>query len=180
MDGFEPFSICSSSYFCWQIFMMPYNLPTDKCLKEGFIFLSLVILSPKYLGKNINFFMRLLHPRKSINLFMRTLIKELKGLWQGVDAYDSNLKYRFHLRVSYQWLIHDFLAHVIWVGWCVHDRLCCPICIGDSNAFRLEHVKRSLSLISMEGSFTWITLSRMIHICFWKARQLEKGHQSKN
>jgi hypothetical protein len=57
--------------------------------------------------------MRLLHPRKSINLFMRTLIKELKGLWQGVDAYDSNLKYRFHLRVSYQWLIHDFLAHVI-------------------------------------------------------------------
>jgi hypothetical protein len=32
--------------------VMPYNLPPDKCLKEGFIFLALVIPSPKTTAGN--------------------------------------------------------------------------------------------------------------------------------
>jgi hypothetical protein len=57
---------------------MPYNLPPNKCLREGFIFLTLVILGPK-------------EPKKQMNIFLRLLMKELKELWQGVDAYDSHL-----------------------------------------------------------------------------------------
>jgi hypothetical protein len=57
--------------------MMPYNLPPIKCLKEGFIFLTLVILGPNEL-------------RKKMNIYLRLLMEEL---WQGVDAYDSHLKY---------------------------------------------------------------------------------------
>jgi hypothetical protein len=40
MDGFQPHNDDSHPYSCWPVFMMPYNLPPDKCLKEGFIFLA--------------------------------------------------------------------------------------------------------------------------------------------
>jgi hypothetical protein len=46
-DGFQPYSSDSTVYSCWLVFVMPYNLPPNNCLKEGFIFLALVILSPK-------------------------------------------------------------------------------------------------------------------------------------
>jgi hypothetical protein len=56
---------------------MPYNLPPNKCLKKWFIILDLLILGPK-------------EPKKQMNII---LCEELKELWQGVDAYDSHLKY---------------------------------------------------------------------------------------
>jgi hypothetical protein len=42
-----------------------------------------------------------------MNIFLQPLFKELKKLWQGVDAYDSHLRCRFTLRASYLWSIHD-------------------------------------------------------------------------
>jgi hypothetical protein len=59
---------------------MSYNLSPNKCLKEEFIFFALVMLGPK-------------EPKKQMNIFLRPLMEELKELWQGVDAYDSHLKY---------------------------------------------------------------------------------------
>jgi hypothetical protein len=58
---------------------LPSLLPPNKYLKEGFIFISLVIMGPKEL-------------KMQINIFLRPLMEELKQLWQGVDAYDSHLK----------------------------------------------------------------------------------------
>jgi hypothetical protein len=87
-DGFQPHNTNSHPYSCWPVYVLPYNLPPDKCLKEGFIFLALVILGPK-------------EPKKQMNIFWQPLFKELKNLWSGVDAYDSHLKCRFNLRVSY-------------------------------------------------------------------------------
>jgi hypothetical protein len=78
-DGFQPHIIDSHPYSCIPVFVIPYNFPPDKCLKEGFIFLTLVILGPKV-------------PKKQMNIFLQLLFKELKKLWQGVDAYDSHLK----------------------------------------------------------------------------------------
>jgi hypothetical protein len=69
--------------------VIPYNLPPNKCLKEGFIFLTLVILGPK-------------KPRKQMNIFLCPLMEELKELWQGVDAY--------------LWSIHDYLAYYKFIG----------------------------------------------------------------
>jgi hypothetical protein len=128
-DGFQPHSTDSHPYSYWPVFMMPYNLSPDKCLKEGFIFLALVILGPK-------------EPKKQMNIFLQPLFEDLKNLWSGVDAYDSHLKYRFNLRVSYLWSIRDYLGYSKFVGWCVHGRLNCPICMDDSNAYRLEHGKK--------------------------------------
>jgi hypothetical protein len=62
IDGFQSYSSDSTTYSCWPIFVMPYNLPPHKCLKEGFIFLALVILGPKELRKRINI-VGVLYPR---------------------------------------------------------------------------------------------------------------------
>jgi hypothetical protein len=57
MDGFQPHRNDSHPYSCWLVFMMPYNLPPDKCLKEWFIFLTLIIPGPKKLKKQMNIFL---------------------------------------------------------------------------------------------------------------------------
>jgi hypothetical protein len=77
-DGFQPHSEVSCSYSCWPVFIMPYNLPPNKCLKQGFVLFALVILGPK-------------ESRKEMNIFLCLLFEEMKELWQGVDAYDSRL-----------------------------------------------------------------------------------------
>jgi hypothetical protein len=58
---------------------MSYNLPPNKCLKEWFIFLALVIPGPK-------------EPKKQMNIFLCPLMEELKELCQGIYAYDSHMK----------------------------------------------------------------------------------------
>jgi hypothetical protein len=78
-DGFQPHSDASSSYSCWPVFVMPFNLLSNKCLKKGFALLSLVIPGPKEL-------------RKQTNIFLCPLMEEMKELWQWLDAYDSHLK----------------------------------------------------------------------------------------
>jgi hypothetical protein len=109
--------------------MMPYNLSPNKCLKVGFIFLTLVIPGPK-------------EPKNQMNIFLHPLMEELKELWQWVDAYGSHLKYQFNLRAAYLWSIHDYLAYGKFVGWCVHGRLNCPVCMDESNALRLQHDRK--------------------------------------
>jgi hypothetical protein len=69
-DGFQPHSTISSPNSCWPVFMMPYNLPPNICLKQGFIFLALVIPGPKEL-------------KKQMNVFMQPLFEELKNYGQG-------------------------------------------------------------------------------------------------
>jgi hypothetical protein len=46
-DGFQHHNTDSSSHSYWPVFVMPYNLPPNICLKQGFIFLVLIILGPK-------------------------------------------------------------------------------------------------------------------------------------
>jgi hypothetical protein len=56
-DGFQPYSFDSTTYSCWPVFVTPYNLPPNKCMKEGFIFLALAIP-----GLN--------EPKKQMNIFL--------------------------------------------------------------------------------------------------------------
>jgi hypothetical protein len=128
-DGFQPYSFNSTAYSCWPVFMMSYNLPPNKRPKEGFIFLALVILGPK-------------ESKKQMNIFLCLLIEELKELWQGVDAYDSHLKYQFNLHDAYLWSIHDYLAYGKFASWCVLGRLNCLVCMDEFVAFRLQHDRK--------------------------------------
>jgi hypothetical protein len=77
-----------------------------------------------------------------MNIFLCPLFEEMMELWQGVDAYGSHQKCRFNLRATYLCSIHDYLAYGKFACWCVHGRLNCPICVDDTNAFRLEHGRK--------------------------------------
>jgi hypothetical protein len=112
-DGFTPFDQMASSYSCWPIFVIPYNLPPSLCIKHEFIFLCLIIPGPD-------------HPGKKLNVMLKPLIEELKELWKGVQAYGVFKKQIFKLRVAYLWLVHDFMAYAIFVGWSTHNGLACP------------------------------------------------------
>jgi hypothetical protein len=57
-------------------------------MKEGVLFLALIVPGPK-------------DQVTKINVFMQPLIEELKVLWQGVEAYDSHLKCSFTLCTTY-------------------------------------------------------------------------------
>jgi hypothetical protein len=87
-NGFTPYINNSTSYSCWPVFMMPYNLPPNKCMKEGVLFLVLIVPGPE-------------DPVIKINVLMQPLIEELKVLWRGVEAYDSHLKHSFTLCAAY-------------------------------------------------------------------------------
>jgi hypothetical protein len=166
-DGFQPHSIDSHPYSCWPIFVMPYNLPPDKCLKEGFIFLALVIPSPK-------------EPKKQMNIFLQPLFEELKNLWSGVDAYDSHLKCRFNLCVAYLWSIHDYFGYGKFADWCVHSRLNYPICMDDSDAYRLEHSKKDTFFDCHRRFLPLSHPFRGDRKSFMKGKTVKKGHQSEN
>jgi hypothetical protein len=68
MDGFQSYNSDSTAYSWWPVFVMPYNVLPNKCLKEGFIFLTFVIPGPE-------------EPKKQMNIFLRPLMEELKELW---------------------------------------------------------------------------------------------------
>ncbi|WVZ90125.1 LOW QUALITY PROTEIN: hypothetical protein U9M48_036455 [Paspalum notatum var. saurae] len=125
-DGFTPFNTNASPYSCWPVFIIPYNLPPELVNKDEYMFHALVIPGPE-------------HPGPKLNMFMHPLFKDLKKLWRGVKAYDSYAKEEFTFRATYLWSVHDFMAYGDWSGWCVHGRLRCPICMNDSDAFKLKH-----------------------------------------
>jgi hypothetical protein len=74
-NGFTPFTESATSYSCWPVFGIPYNLPPALCMKYEHIFLYLIIPGPD-------------NPRPQLNVMMQLLIEELKQLWVGVEAYD--------------------------------------------------------------------------------------------
>jgi hypothetical protein len=79
IDGFTPFSDNATSYSCWSMFAIPYNIPPSLCMKYEFMFLCLIIPG-------------LDHPRPKLNVMLKPFIDELKELWNKVEAYDSHKK----------------------------------------------------------------------------------------
>ncbi|XP_057999061.1 uncharacterized protein LOC131177905 [Hevea brasiliensis] len=42
-DGFQPFGQLGQQYSCWPVIITPYNLPPGMCMKEPYLFLSVII-----------------------------------------------------------------------------------------------------------------------------------------
>jgi hypothetical protein len=101
---------------------VPYNPPPSLYMKYEFMFLCLIIPGPD-------------HPVPKLNVMLKPLIDELKELWNGVEAYDSQKKQKFTLWVAYMWSVHDFIACGIFVGCCIYGRLTCSICRSDTDCF---------------------------------------------
>lgn len=137
-DGFTPFNMTSHPYSCWPVFAVPYNLPPGLCLKEEYMFLSVIIPGPKSPGKNLD-------------LFMQPLIEELSDLWtNGILTHDSYKGQNFRMRAAYLWSIHDFPAYGMFSGWSTHGALSCPKCYADTDSFKLKK----------GGKFSWFDCHR--------------------
>ena len=131
--GFNPFGHYSRSFLIWPVFLTMHNLPTSMCKKRAFIFLNLVVPSPK-------------GPRKRMDFFFRPMIDKLKVVWDdGVCTYDISKQQNFQMRAALSWTINDFLTYGMLLEWSTHRRLTCP--------YYMEH---TWSFVPKEGRQTSI------------------------
>ncbi|CAN1782145.1 hypothetical protein LINPERHAP1_LOCUS15680 [Linum perenne] len=120
INGFNPFGNMSVSYSMWPVILTPYNLPPWMCMKEQFLFMTLLIPGPSA-------------PGKDIDIYMQPLIDELKELWlEGIQTYDVHTKSVFQLHAAVMWTINDFLAYGNLSSWSTKGYLACPVCNKDS------------------------------------------------
>ncbi|GKV02853.1 hypothetical protein SLEP1_g15237 [Rubroshorea leprosula] len=130
-DWFTPFGHSASPYSCWPIFVLVYNLPPTMCMKQEYVFLSLIIQGPQSPGKNID-------------VMLRPLIDDLKQLWYSrVQTYDSFRRQYFLIKAALMWTISDLPGYGMLSGWSTHGKLACPYCMENSKAFWLEHGRKT-------------------------------------
>ncbi|CAA7031818.1 unnamed protein product [Microthlaspi erraticum] len=130
-DGFNPFGMSGHNYSLWPVILTPYNLPPEMCMKQEFMFLTILVPGPK-------------HPKRSLDIFLQPLIEELKDLWfSGVEAYDISTNQNFLLRAVLMWTISDFPAYAMLSGWTTHGRLACPYCLDKTDAFQLKNGRKT-------------------------------------
>ena len=135
-DGFSPYGQSGSQYSLWPVILSPYNLPPKMCLKKEVMFFTLLIPGPD-------------HPKKSFDIFLQPLIKELKELWvDGFTAWDVSQKQNFTLRAVLLWTISDFPAYGMLSGWSTHGKLACPYCLDETDLFRLAHGRKPTWLVN--------------------------------
>ena len=68
-DGFQPYGQSGQQYSSWPVILTPYNLPPWMCMKEEYIFLTVIVPGPK-------------NPKNKLDVFLQPLIAELKELWE--------------------------------------------------------------------------------------------------
>jgi len=75
-DGFNPFGNMSTSYSIWPVVLVPYNLPSWRCMKDPYMIMSLLIPRPKA-------------PGNDIDVYLQPLVDDLQELWiEGIPTYD--------------------------------------------------------------------------------------------
>lgn len=130
-DGFNPFGMSGHNYSLWPVILTPYNLPPEMCMKQEFMFLTILVPGPN-------------HPKRSLDIFLQPLIEELNDLWfNGVETYDISTKHNFLLRAVLMWTISDFPAYGMLSGWTTHGRLACPYCLDKTYAFQLKNGRKT-------------------------------------
>ncbi|XP_075094131.1 uncharacterized protein LOC142161730 [Nicotiana tabacum] len=151
-NGFQPFGQLGRKYSSWPVIVTPYNLPPWMCMKEAYMFLTVIVPGPT-------------NPKQKIDVFLQPLIKELTLLWEeGVEAFDISKKQNFQLRAALMWTINDFPTYSMLSGWSTAGKLACPYCMEEAQSLRLCH----------GGKTTWFDSHRMFldqHHLFRKDRK---------
>ncbi|KAI5317517.1 hypothetical protein L3X38_037224 [Prunus dulcis] len=95
-DGFNPYGVLNQHHSTWPIFAFPYNLPPWKCMKKEYMMMTVLITED---------------PGRSIDVYLRPLVDELKDLWtNGVRTYYKSTGRMFTLRAAVMWTVNDFPA----------------------------------------------------------------------
>ncbi|XP_050238349.1 uncharacterized protein LOC126687835 [Mercurialis annua] len=69
-DGFQPFGSFGTQYSSWPVIVTPYNLPPGMCMKDEFMFLTILVPGPG-------------NPKDQMDIFLQPLIAELNQLWES-------------------------------------------------------------------------------------------------
>ncbi|KAL6134408.1 hypothetical protein ACLB2K_066639 [Fragaria x ananassa] len=148
-DGFNPFRSMNIVHSTWPVILVPYNLQPLMCMKQPFIFLSVLIDGLKT-------------PGDKIDVYLQSLIEELKKLFEdGVATFDSFSNEMFQMRAGLLWTINDFPAYANLSGWSIKGAYMCirrwledddkyrsnPMAFDGSTKYRLE--PRSLSGVEL-------------------------------
>ncbi|KAJ0031795.1 hypothetical protein Pint_14233 [Pistacia integerrima] len=129
-DGFNPFSNMSTTYRCWPVILVTYNLPPWLCRKKENIMLTLLIPGPK-------------QPGRDIDVYLQPLIEDLQELWNnGVNVYDSYTNSYFNLRVILMWTINDFPTYGNLYGCTTKGKVACSLCGDKTNAHWLKFSRK--------------------------------------
>lgn len=64
-NGFNPFRNHNTSYSCWPVIVVPYNLPLSLCMKKEFSMMTILIFGPSA-------------PTKDMDVYLEPLVDELK------------------------------------------------------------------------------------------------------
>ncbi|XP_075521479.1 uncharacterized protein LOC142554695 [Primulina tabacum] len=130
-DGFQPFGQSGQQYSSWPIIVTPYNLPPWMCMKEKYMFLSVIAPGPS-------------NPKDKLDVFLQPLIVELQSLWSnGVPTYDIHAQQNFIMRAALMWTISDFPVYAMLSGWSTSGKQACPHCMSDSDAFTLPCIGKT-------------------------------------
>ncbi|RHN73913.1 hypothetical protein MtrunA17_Chr2g0303761 [Medicago truncatula] len=100
------------------------------CMTKPYMFLSCIVPGPS-------------NPTDSIDVFLESLVDDLRRLWVGEVTYDIAKKENFTLRAALMWTINDFPAYGMLSGWSTHGRLACPHCMKDTKAFYLINGRKN-------------------------------------
>ncbi|XP_040374691.1 uncharacterized protein LOC121052850 [Rosa chinensis] len=129
-DGFNPFRTMNIVHSTWPVIVFPYNLPPSLCMKQPFLFLSLLIDGPK-------------GPGDKIDVYLQPLIEELLELWErGVETWDASSNEMFTLHASLLWTINDFPAYANLSGWSTKGQYACPCCNSEIDSCWLSNGKK--------------------------------------
>ncbi|XP_055960661.1 uncharacterized protein LOC126668629 [Mercurialis annua] len=125
-DGFQPFGAFGHNYSSWPVILTPYNLPPGMCMKDEFMFLTVIVPGPR-------------NPKHQMDIFLQPLIAELNQLWEfGVQTFDVHRRQNFQMKAALLWTINDFPAYSMLSGWSTSGRLACPHCMENTEAFTLK------------------------------------------
>ncbi|KAL0430419.1 UNVERIFIED_CONTAM: hypothetical protein Sradi_0667900 [Sesamum radiatum] len=130
-DGFAPHGQYGRTYSCWPVILTPYNFPPGMCMKPEYMFLMMVIPGPS-------------NPKRCIDIYLEPLIKELLQLWHvGVLTHDHATNQALMMRAALMWTINDLPAYGMASGWSTAGIMGCPVCMEDTQAFRLQHGRKA-------------------------------------
>ncbi|XP_026452382.1 uncharacterized protein LOC113352830 [Papaver somniferum] len=170
-DGFIPSNdLNGKPHSIWPVIVVPYNLPPWRCMREPFIFLTLLIPGPN-------------SPGNDIDVYLRTLIDELKELWEiGVKTFDADSKEVFQLHVALLWTINDFPAYGNLYGWSTHGYLACALEVIEKQDFGKAPNTKKRKCYDFE--LNWTKKSIFFELPYWKTNKLRHNvdvmHVEKN
>ena len=120
VDDFNPLGNMSFSYSMWPVVLIAYNLPPWLCMKNLYFMLTLLILGHQA-------------PGKDMNVFLHSLIDELKDLWVlGVETRDAVDNSAFTLCAALLCTSNDFPARSSLSAWSGQGYKTCLTCNEDT------------------------------------------------